>query len=388
MRARPALLFALALAPFALPLVAHAVVIPFFGPIVPESAQTCAAGWGSVLEVVNRIIAFSITIGIVFVAPLLIAYAGFLYVVNPVSPASRSNANAILLNTIVGIVIALAAWLIVNALLTALTTRGGVAEWTKEMFKNSGDPCILSGTQLTNLDQAPQTGFGTGGGAAEALSCETGSELVGSRCSNSDSGEYTLPRGSSCPTGGTFDSATGDCSVCTADGCSTVAPTGPTGDAGRDIPLSSSGTAGCDASIVSQAATDGGYPLTNSQASTLACISQGEDACGSGPVTNYKWGRGSSAAGAYQITLQSHSNCFDNPVCQKVVGVTSSLNCKSGFTGGNPIPGSTVVDTCLRAAANVECSAAAAACLVKANPSFSDWAPYSSLNAACVAKFR
>jgi len=159
MRARPALLFALAVAPLALPLVAHATGIPFFGPIVgrPESRQlTCALGWGGLMQVVNNLIAFSITIGIVFIAPLLIAYAGFLYVVNPVSPSSRSNANAILLNTIVGIVIALAAWLIVNAMLTALTVKdgakGGVAEWTKAMFSTTPDHCL--DIQLYKLNQA------------------------------------------------------------------------------------------------------------------------------------------------------------------------------------------------------------------------------------------
>ena len=398
MRLRPVLLTALptafVLGTLVLPLAAHATGIPYFGPIVgPKDSEvlTCAAGFGALADLVNNAIAFLITILILFIAPFMIAWAGFLYVVSPGNPAMRTKASGILLNTAVGIAVALAAWLIVNALLAALTvkdgTKGGVAAWTSVMFSTTADKCLISTAQLNKeFSQAEgQTGLGTGGGSAEGVTCQTGSEQVGTtKCSNPDSGEYSLPNGYSCPERGTFDNETGDCRVCTEGGCDMVAPTGPADDAGRSVPLNSSGTAGCDPSIVSKAAADGGYPLTNAQANTLACISKGEDACGSGPVRNYKWGKGSSAAGAYQVTMQSHSSCFDNPVCQKAVGLTGPLNCKSGFSGGNPIPGATVVDTCLKAAANIECSAAAAACLVKANPSFSDWAPYSASNAACV----
>src|SRR5665811_701814 len=37
---------------FALPVVTHAA-IPFFGPIIPEAYNQCAAGWGMLITVVN-----------------------------------------------------------------------------------------------------------------------------------------------------------------------------------------------------------------------------------------------------------------------------------------------------------------------------------------------
>ena len=167
MSLRRSLLFTLALAPFTLlltPLLAHATGIPFFGPIVPEVAARCAAGWGALADLLNRVLAFSITIAILFVAPLSIAWGGFLYVVNPVNPAGRSKANKILLNTIVGIVIALSAWLIVNALLTAFTFlpgggTGGVQGFTAQMF-NGGDTCLPIATQL-NQAEGQTEGVGT-----------------------------------------------------------------------------------------------------------------------------------------------------------------------------------------------------------------------------------
>ena len=75
---------------FVLPLAAHAA-IPFFGPIVPDAANRCAPGWGMVITVINNIIQFLITIAIVFVAPIMIAWSGFLFVVNPVNAAGRNR---------------------------------------------------------------------------------------------------------------------------------------------------------------------------------------------------------------------------------------------------------------------------------------------------------
>jgi len=123
--------------------------IPFFGPIIPASSPTCALGWGAVIVVVNNIIEFLLTIAIVFVAPIMIAYSGFLFVVNPVNPAGKEKAKGMLLNTIVGIVIALSAWLIVGAVMAALyhpdPSQGFVENWYN---------IINSGGQSACLDQS------------------------------------------------------------------------------------------------------------------------------------------------------------------------------------------------------------------------------------------
>lgn len=104
---------------FILPTVTHAA-IPFFGPIIPAEQATCAAGWGLLIVVINNIISLLLTLAILFFAPLMIAYAGFLYVMNPVSPEGRSKANKVLTNTVVGIAIALAGWMIVAAIMAVL----------------------------------------------------------------------------------------------------------------------------------------------------------------------------------------------------------------------------------------------------------------------------
>src|SRR3990167_8734846 len=118
----PLFAFLLVAGSFALPFAAHAAAIPFFGPIIPQEGTqaVCAAGFGMLITVINNIIRLLITLAIVFVAPLMIAYAGFLLVISQGDSGKRTEARKILTNTIVGIVIALAGWMIVAAIMAAL----------------------------------------------------------------------------------------------------------------------------------------------------------------------------------------------------------------------------------------------------------------------------
>ncbi len=142
-------LFALLLvvSSFVLPLVAHAG-IPFFGPIIEKGWLQCPLGWGAVITVVNNIISLLITLAIVFVAPLMIAYAGFLLVVSQGDSGKRTEARKILTNTIVGIVIALAGWMIVAAIMAALynpetpIAGGKLGVWSDLIGSRGIPPCI------------------------------------------------------------------------------------------------------------------------------------------------------------------------------------------------------------------------------------------------------
>lgn len=131
----------LAVGTFALPHAAQALTIPSFGPIVPSD---CQAGWGMLITVINNIIIVLLSIAIVFVAPLMIAYAGFLFVVNPVNAGGKEHAKQILTNTIVGIVISLSAWMIVAAIMAALyhPEKDGLGAWEDLMSGGPANECI------------------------------------------------------------------------------------------------------------------------------------------------------------------------------------------------------------------------------------------------------
>ncbi|MCR4333757.1 MAG: hypothetical protein NUV60_01945 [Patescibacteria group bacterium] len=133
----------------ALPFAAHAA-IPFFGPIIPGSdipgdvRGVCAASWGMVIVVINNIISFLITLAIVFIAPLTIAYAGFLFVVNPVNASGKEKAKSMLWSTVLGIIIALSSWMIVDAIMAVLyhPTGSVSSTWSTLVTGNSSDLCI------------------------------------------------------------------------------------------------------------------------------------------------------------------------------------------------------------------------------------------------------
>ena len=318
------LLFLLALVftigSLALPLAAHAA-IPFFGPIVPDTINRCAAGWGAVIDIINRIISFLITIAIVFIAPLMIAYAGFLYVVNPVNASGISEAKKILTNTVVGIVIALAGWLIVDAIMAVLynantpnPTGGGVlGTWSNLVTSGGFDPCLIQEGALQNLRQA---------------------DLSGSRV------------------------------------------TGVSASGGRFISLPTN--ANCSPSTIQQATIAGGYTgsnsLTQAQINTLSCIAVAESSCSNTPPpARQPDGTPTTASGMFQIVFGCQG--CDDPCHNLNIPACGNLNCNSAFRGGLPAPGKEAeAAACQRAAANITCNASAAACLVQANGGrFDDW---------------
>ncbi|MES2668714.1 MAG: hypothetical protein V4644_03440, partial [Patescibacteria group bacterium] len=120
----------------------------------------------------------------------------------------------------------------------------------------------------------------------------------------------------------------------------------------------------CSPPSVLAAGQSGGAGTTAKEATFLACIARPESTCGT-DLTNYNWNRGSSAYGPFMILLDSNARYLENAACRRAANVTGRLNCQDGFTGGNPIPGSAIANRCLRAAADLACSTAAATALVR-----------------------
>jgi hypothetical protein len=152
------------------PFAAHAGGIPFFGPIIDQSwfvsdtnpPVQCALSWGAVITVINNIISFLLTLIIVFIAPLMIAYSGFLFVVNPVNSSGKEKAKEYLTNTVVGLVIALSAWLIVDAIMAVLYHPSDPSlagkTWSQLITSGNIGSCINQQGIGTGFSQAPTTG--------------------------------------------------------------------------------------------------------------------------------------------------------------------------------------------------------------------------------------
>jgi hypothetical protein len=289
----------------------------FTGAIIPQICNcTEGAGWGCVLQVIQQLFHFLMYFG-VLAAVAFIAYGGFLLITNPTNPGNVTKARAVMLDAVIGLVVVLAAWLIVNTLFTVLTS-GTVTSYTA-VFGSTSQNCLPTAKDQQGTGGAT-TGLGPSNGVAN----------------------------------------------------------GPI----------QNGPGACNSVNVQQGAAAGGYTLSSSQSQTLACIAKYESACGTKNL-NYAWGKGSSAAGAFQVTMQSNSSCYDNTACETAVGQSTPLNCASGFSGGNPIPGSPVVQKCVQAAASLNCSASAAACLLQKQTFTQAWAAdsHSSGQQQCISEY-
>ncbi|MBP6912280.1 MAG: hypothetical protein KBB88_03730 [Candidatus Pacebacteria bacterium] len=83
-----------------------------------EAEESC--NFTFFMEMLNGIISFLLFDLAMPLAALMFAYAGFLYLTSGVKPEQREKAKKLIGNIITGLVLALAAWLIVHTILTSL----------------------------------------------------------------------------------------------------------------------------------------------------------------------------------------------------------------------------------------------------------------------------
>jgi hypothetical protein len=98
-----------------------------------------------------------ITLGLFILVPIRIAIAGFNVVIHSDNPGTISKEGKVILNTVLGIVIALAAWLIVDAVMAVLTTGPSGTTFARNwssIVNFSGNTCLIQAGSLQNLDQS------------------------------------------------------------------------------------------------------------------------------------------------------------------------------------------------------------------------------------------
>lgn len=86
--------------------------------IVPSCGDDNRCGYCDLLQLGENIIVFIIRFAVI-IAVLMIVYAGFLFLTAGGSAPQISRARSVLVKTIIGLVITLAAWLIVDLVVTA-----------------------------------------------------------------------------------------------------------------------------------------------------------------------------------------------------------------------------------------------------------------------------
>ena len=174
-----------ALALSAIPFTALAAVTDFFGPIIPQSGVCLcdtAMDWGCVLQVFQGVLNVLVSIGVLAVV-FFIAWGGFMLITGGSNPSVRQQAKNRMLNAVVGLVIILGAWIIVDTVMKVLynpdtSFEGGTfGPWNQIIFSGNEDnycvkvnknPGILNDGSLVDVIKdviQPGTGGSSSGGS-------------------------------------------------------------------------------------------------------------------------------------------------------------------------------------------------------------------------------
>ena len=86
--------------------------------IVPCDGVVVKCGFTSFITLIQNIITFAIKYIIIPVGAIIFAYVGFLFLTSGGSAETRKKAKNIFIKVVIGIVVILAAWLIVSTILT------------------------------------------------------------------------------------------------------------------------------------------------------------------------------------------------------------------------------------------------------------------------------
>lgn len=123
-----------------------------FGQIIPEGCycEDRAPDWGCALQVIQNLINIGIVFG-VLIATLVITYAGALWILNPFRAENRKLGRTLLMNAVIGLIIAAGAWLFVDFLMKTLynpsTTGEGLqgaqfGPWNEILSRDNPRLCI------------------------------------------------------------------------------------------------------------------------------------------------------------------------------------------------------------------------------------------------------
>lgn len=123
----------------------YAANLPLLDPsfsIVPSECTACPCGAGGALQFIQNIMNAMVSVGVIAVV-IIIAYAGFLFILTPTNPESRSKAKSMLGNAVVGFIIVLAAWIGVDFIMKLLYDGGGqFGPWNKILTVTDSSKCI------------------------------------------------------------------------------------------------------------------------------------------------------------------------------------------------------------------------------------------------------
>lgn len=180
-------------------------LVPDASELDPSCPEGAPLSYGAVMEVVQRVVNGSISLGIVIFV-LMMTWGGVLLITSPINHEARSNAKNMLTNAAIGLLITMSAWLIVDFVMKTLYsgpdgTKGEFGPWNSIL--NGGVACVIStetkalfsgsiqATEMPIVIVSPEDTAG-GGAGGEAGSSKLN---IGTAISYASSHALTSPSG-------------------------------------------------------------------------------------------------------------------------------------------------------------------------------------------------
>ncbi len=338
LRAWLPVLFTLAL--LATPMFANAQIVPECG-ITDKSDPLSAVGcdlcdFGKLLQ---NIINFMIVGVAVPLSALLFAYAGFLYATGGSNPGRITKAHKIFKNVLIGFLIAISGWLVINTIMTVVFSKGFFTgagwyelECVQKISRDPGAGARLIGTSISDLIE----------------------EIVPGSKAPAYQVEYN------CPSGYTFRPDTGECfsGLTGATAEPVVAATPITGEVSGGMCTPNPTAFGSRANLMSC--------ICGAESAGIVNRESGVDVMPDGRAFSY---------GLYQINLTANEvRCPGQ----------SPLPCPSAFSGRNysaRVINEPLFQACVAAAKRQDCNTATAVFLLNETPNGArNWSTYSQCN--------
>lgn len=129
---------------FVIALPAYALDASFFGPIMPKECNCpgAAPDFGCVLQVAQNVLNIGIGVAVIAVV-FFIAWAGFQLITNGSNPKGREAAKNRMLNAILGLVLILGSWLLVDTIMKFFyNENAGFGPWKSIIATSGGSKCV------------------------------------------------------------------------------------------------------------------------------------------------------------------------------------------------------------------------------------------------------
>ncbi len=169
----------------------YAATLPLLDPsfsVVPKECQTCPCDYGGILQLIQNLMNAGVAIGIIAFV-VVTTYAGASFMLNPTNPESRTKARSMLLNVVIGMVILLAAWLLVDFVMKVLYDNKNYGPWNSILAAQSGGNCI----QARSPGKIPGLLGGIIGGTVNGSQATgSGGTVTGGKCAIRSSGACSV----------------------------------------------------------------------------------------------------------------------------------------------------------------------------------------------------